>query len=282
MKHRISVVTAAVLATSAARAEGPLPFPDGRYVTDPSICAMDESTMVDRLTDKLGRYVRILRGSNIEDGYELYCGVSNVRRSGSDVFFDASCEAEGETRHIDGHYVAVGAEAFALGGSVFRRCGSTPSSEDDIARTSADRDFDGEETSAGDYPLASCKSWNGKVTSLTGIDSRSAVMKGVVTRADLREYCERDPGGETTQYGGRLTIEQCVDQYAEEYDGTALLSEADCSAGTVAFRYGSDDIRRATFPMSPDADTSCASGMPPLIYQFQMMCPRTARGVGIE
>ena len=50
---------------------------------------------------------------------------------------------------------------------------------------------------AGDFPLASCKGWNGTVVERDGIDTTHATMRGIVTKADLQEYCERDPGGKT-------------------------------------------------------------------------------------
>ncbi|NDV87229.1 hypothetical protein GTW51_11005 [Aurantimonas aggregata] len=109
-----------------ALADGPLPFPDGRYVTDQSICGLDSAEMVDRYADTTGRFVRIIQGRTLEDGYELSCDISKVRRSGSDVTFLATCAAEGETKRINGHYVAIDEDAFAVSGSVFRRCASTP------------------------------------------------------------------------------------------------------------------------------------------------------------
>ena len=65
---------------------------------------------------------------------------------------------------------------------------------------------------AGDFPLASCKGWNGTIVESSGVNSQSAVIRGIVTKADVQEYCERDPGGVTKQYGGKLTAGQCVSQ----------------------------------------------------------------------
>lgn len=44
---------------------------------------------------------------------------------------------------------------------------------------------------AGDFPVSSCKSWNATVIEREGIDSGGAMMKGIITKADLQEYCER-------------------------------------------------------------------------------------------
>lgn len=135
---------------------------------------------------------------------------------------------------------------------------------------------------AGDFPLASCKGWNGTVTERDGIDTARATMRGVITKADLQEYCERDPGGETKAYGGKLTKAQCVTKYLREEGGSPLSAEADCRAGTVSYRYGSRQAGRARFPIGPDGDTSCASGMPPLIEQFKTLCPAAARRLKID
>ena len=115
-----------IATSSAALADGPLPFPDGRYVTEQSICGLDAAAMVARFQDLTGQHVRIIHGRTLEDGYELSCDISKVRRSGSDVTFLASCDGEGETRRIKGHYVAIARDAFAISGTVYKRCASTP------------------------------------------------------------------------------------------------------------------------------------------------------------
>lgn len=135
---------------------------------------------------------------------------------------------------------------------------------------------------AGDFPLASCKGWNGTVVERDGIDTARATMRGIVTKADLQEYCERDPGGETKQYGGKLTTAQCVANYLRSEGRATMAAEANCRAGTVSYRYGDRQTGRAHFPQGADADTSCASGMPPLIEQFKMLCPATAKRLKVE
>lgn len=135
---------------------------------------------------------------------------------------------------------------------------------------------------AGDFPVASCKSWNGTVVERDGIDTARASMRGIVTKADLLEYCERDPGGETKATGGRMTTAQCVAKYLRQEARTSMMSEANCRTGTVVFSYGDREPTRARFPLGPDADTSCASGMPPLVEQFKMLCPSAAKRLKVE
>lgn len=57
---------------------------------------------------------------------------------------------------------------------------------------------------------------------------------------------------------------------------------ANCRAGTVVFTYGDGKPARAKFPLGVDADTSCASGMPPLVEQFKMLCPAAAKRLKVE
>ncbi|MCJ2052829.1 hypothetical protein [Methylobacterium sp. J-070] len=135
---------------------------------------------------------------------------------------------------------------------------------------------------AGDFPLASCKGWNGTVTERDGIDTAHATMRGIVTKADLQEYCERDPGGETKQYGGKLTKAQCVEGYLRTETRAVLSADANCRAGTVSYRAGGGKTMRLRFPLGPDGDTSCASGNPPMIEQFKMLCPAAAKRLKVE
>jgi hypothetical protein len=142
--------------------------------------------------------------------------------------------------------------------------------------------YAGSAKAAGDFPLASCSGWSGTVVDISGVDGKSARMDGIVTKADLREYCERDPGGETTQTSGSLTVGQCVDKYWKEERGAKMRATADCKKGTLTLKDGSQKLRTVRFPLGTDAETSCASGMPPLMAQFRMLCPTAAKRMGVE
>ncbi|MBY3447301.1 hypothetical protein [Rhizobium laguerreae] len=130
---------------------------------------------------------------------------------------------------------------------------------------------------AADFPLASCSGWNGTLVSRTGTDSSTAVMAGKVTQADFQEYCERDPGCDTIAHGGKLTVEQCVAKYRRSNGKDTFRSTANCSEGTLFFVPPRGKPLHVTFPLPEDSDVSCASGMPPLIEQFKLLCPQTAR-----
>jgi hypothetical protein len=276
---RIESLTAAIFALGAflpdvGQTADRLPFPDGRYVTDPELCSISEQAIVDRFTDATSLYVRYIKGRQIHDGYDVTCETTSVTQKGSDVTFKAICESEGEIEKIDGRYIAIAKDAFALRGSVFRRCGSKSA-----AATASAQETPGGVT--GSFPLASCKGWSGTATSQTGIDSKSAKMTGTITRADIQEYCERDPGGETTQFGGSITPEQCTSKYFAEAKGAELNVVANCMTGALTLN-DEGEQKRVKFPLATDADTSCASGMPPLIAQFKTLCPTSAKRWSVE
>jgi hypothetical protein len=130
---------------------------------------------------------------------------------------------------------------------------------------------------AGDFPLASCKGWDGTIVERDGINTAAAHMRGIITKADLQEYCERDPGGETKQYGGKLTVRQCVERYVQQESRATMFAQANCRTGAISYRYGDRVTRRIRFPLGPDVDTSCASGVPPMIRQFKTLCPAAAK-----
>lgn len=135
--------------------------------------------------------------------------------------------------------------------------------------------------SFGDYPIASCKLWNGTIRNVKGQDSRHASMVGVVTNDDIKEYCERDPGGETIAYGGKLTVDECAWKYRVEMKEVRVRSLADCERGTIIFQSNLNTYS-AQFPLAPGSDESCASGMPPLMAQFRILCPTNAARWNIE
>ena len=92
-------------------------------------------------------------------------------------------------------------------------------------------------------------------------------MCGIVNKADLQEYCERDPGGETKQFGGKLTTAQCVADYLRSEGRATMAAQANCKAGTVSYRYGDRQATMARFPRGPE---------------FKMLCPAAAKRLKVE
>ncbi|MCF3638734.1 hypothetical protein LXM94_01950 [Rhizobium sp. TRM95111] len=101
---------------------GVLPFPDGRYVTNPDLCWMSEDQLIEKHGDRVGAMVRVLSGNRIFNAYEMVCTVLKVSTEGDQVSFRASCENEGETESVEGRYVTLTATSFRLGERVFAHC----------------------------------------------------------------------------------------------------------------------------------------------------------------
>ncbi len=132
----------------------------------------------------------------------------------------------------------------------------------------------GPSVAAGDFPRSSCKTWNGTVVAMSGVDTSHARMRGIITRADVQEYCDRDPGAETIPYGGKFTVKQCVARYYRKVRNLKLLARADCARATLEFHDGNFPVRRVQLPFEY---VGCSSGTVPLVYQFEKLCPTRAR-----
>lgn len=127
-----------------------------------------------------------------------------------------------------------------------------------------------------DFPLASCKSWNGTIVSYVGIGTKKSEIIGTVTRDNVKEYCDRiyDNGDASDK---TPLIAQCIKETVSKSAGVRVSATADCSTGRLSFTDETGRARVVRFPLAPDADVSCASGMPPLIEQFAILCPRGAK-----
>lgn len=72
------------------------------------------------------------------------------------------------------------------------------------------------------------KLWQLRVVALTNPGTVNAVLTAQISSEGAREYCDRDPGGETIQYGGRLTKRQCVQQLLAKEGRKILTFRANC------------------------------------------------------
>ncbi|WP_166145853.1 hypothetical protein [Methylosinus sp. RM1] len=125
----------------------------------------------------------------------------------------------------------------------------------------------------------SSKGVQATLMSIDGLDTGHASATGVVTPADFLEYCERDPGGETTRYGGKLSIRQCADRERMATGERTLSSKADCKAKTVtlwdgAWRFLSYDIGITWRGPKGDVQEPWA-GTAAAEAQFNLLCPNT-------
>jgi hypothetical protein len=136
-----------------------------------------------------------------------------------------------------------------------------------------------EDRNPQDFPLASCKSWDGTVTKRTGIDTESATMGGIVTRANVEEYCNRIVPEDKSARD--VAVAACIQESLPMASKALLAVRANCTKGTLEFSDGTE-TKRVQFPVAATADTSCASGMPPLIAQFRKLCPQRAAELRVE
>lgn len=124
-----------------------------------------------------------------------------------------------------------------------------------------------------EFPLASCKRWNGTIVSLSGVGTSRASMIGTVTRENLKEFCERSYDNGDGKDKSAL-VAKCMTETVSESAGARVSATANCSTGRLRFADERGKLQEAQFPLPSDSDQSCASGMPPLIAQFAILCPR--------
>ena len=134
-----------------------------------------------------------------------------------------------------------------------------------------------------DFPL-SIKGWQATLTRLEGVNTSKALAVGQVRDQNAREYCERDPGGITTRYGGKLSQEQCIQDVLRQEQGKLYSVSADCPRKVLLSHIGSytllgqsdqgfrHNIWRNNLT-GQILDGSNASGAPLLDAQFQLLCP---------
>jgi hypothetical protein len=131
----------------------------------------------------------------------------------------------------------------------------------------------------GDYPLPICKANGATIIDIGGINTDKAFMKGIVTRADIYEDCERDSGGITTKHGGRLTLSQCIEQEYAEQKNIKYTATANCSKGTMS----TDSVSQLNlkFP-DPDLETLPCGAEYQYVVQFKTLCPKMAKRLKVK
>ena len=138
---------------------------------------------------------------------------------------------------------------------------------------------------SADFPLSS-KGYSATIIKIKNIDTDKALAIGQVKKSNAEEYCKRDPGGVTTQYGGKLTIKQCVDNVLKEEHNKKVSATADCLRKKVTVDWGGTYIMKSKawnetyweYTWADDSsgailDGSGASGAPVIEATFRMLCP---------
>lgn len=104
-------------------AAGPLPFPDGTYVTDPALCRLTDRQRSERYGDELVLMVRHVEGNRLTDGYEMVCTVLSAGLSGNTVRYRTRCNMEGRWETATGTMTRLSESSFRIGTRTFRSCG---------------------------------------------------------------------------------------------------------------------------------------------------------------
>jgi hypothetical protein len=120
--------------------------------------------------------------------------------------------------------------------------------------------------SAGDYSVASCKTWDGNITNARNQNSPDAEMVGKIRDGDIMEYCMR--------ISPPHAYSKCLAENEVVVNTAKLHTTANCSNFTIVFSYKDAKRQyttRANFKSKPE-DLSCASGLQPLIKQFKYLC----------
>jgi hypothetical protein len=137
---------------------------------------------------------------------------------------------------------------------------------------------------AEDFPL-SIKGWQATLTRLEGVNTSKALAVGQVRYQNASEYCERDPGGITTRYGGKLSQEQCIQDVLRQEQGKLYSVSADCPRKILLSHIGSFTLLSQSSEQGfrqnlwrnnvtgQILNGSNASGAPLLDAQFQLLCP---------
>jgi hypothetical protein len=129
----------------------------------------------------------------------------------------------------------------------------------------------------------STKGYSAVIVKISSQNTEDASMVGVVEKSGAKEYCVRDPGGITKQYGGKLTVSQCVDQVMRRESGKLYSANANCVKKTITSDVGTNKLVKYDEDGNPIwydlvdgvvLDGSSASGAPVLTEQFRTMCPR--------
>jgi len=129
------------------------------------------------------------------------------------------------------------------------------------------------------FPLTA-KGVQATLTELDGVDTDHASAKGQITQADFMEVCERDPGAETIEYGGKLTVRQCAQREQITTSERSFVSRANCKMKELTlwdgtWRFVSYDDGGITFT-DPKGDVEKPwNGTAAPEGQFELLCPNT-------
>lgn len=106
---------------AAASAPIDLPFIDGRYLSDTSLCGLTDRDIVDRIGDDIHNVLLRIESGSI-NGVDFFCKVRDVNRDGDLVRMNTECESEGTVNAVTMEMTYISEKAFREGGQEFERC----------------------------------------------------------------------------------------------------------------------------------------------------------------
>jgi hypothetical protein len=136
--------------------------------------------------------------------------------------------------------------------------------------------------------------WAATLQQVSGRDTDKAELTAHVTQADAQEYCSRDPGGETVAYGGKETLQECVNNVMKQESSKVYRATADCPGkainstnGVYGFVQRTCDDKNYCFnqwkdPTGKILEDDAASGVGVVDQQFQTLCPDTAKNLPVS
>jgi uncharacterized protein len=136
------------------------------------------------------------------------------------------------------------------------------------------------------FPI-SAKGVQATLIEIDGVDTDHASAKGQITQADFLEVCERDPGGETIQYGGKLTVRQCAQGEQTNTRERTFVSHANCKAKELnlwdgSWRFAGYQDETITW-IDPKGETEKPwNGTAAADGHFDLLCPNTLARVRAE
>lgn len=135
------------------------------------------------------------------------------------------------------------------------------------------------------------KGWAATLRQVSGEDTDHAALTGSVMPDDAKEYCERDPGGETIRYGGKETVRQCVAGVLKQQRAKVYAVSADCAQKQIASTRGTFQFieRRCEGEYCSNVwkdvktghvlEDAGYSGIDAVNAQFQTLCPSTTKSL---
>ena len=105
----------------AATAPVTLPFVDGRYLSDASLCDLNDREITDRIGDDIHNVLLIIENGSV-NGADFFCKVRDVKRDADLVRMNTACESEGTVNAVTMEMTYISERAFREGAQVFERC----------------------------------------------------------------------------------------------------------------------------------------------------------------